>query len=145
MRITLPETADWPVGDEMSASDFNALVAGSRETLVPPAPETAPDWQTSEKAFQAKVVKYAVERGWDDPKPYHTFDSASSEPGYPDLVMVRVGGDGVGRLIYAELKVPGGRVTKAQRRWLESLEAVRGIEVYLWFPDMWDTIAEVLK
>jgi hypothetical protein len=59
--------------------------------------------------------------------------------------MVRVGADGVGRLIYAELKVPGGRITKAQRRWLEALATVRGIEVYLWFPDDWSDIERILR
>ena len=48
---------------------------------------------------------------------YHTYDSRKSEPGFPDLVLVRRG-----RIIFAELKRRGGQLTGAQGRWLNELD-----------------------
>lgn len=140
MRITLPETADWPVGDEMSASDFNALVSGQASFgVIPPASvDAVEDWRTSEKKFQAKVVKYAIEHGWD--VPYHTFNSASSQPGFPDLVFKR---DGRVRRV-AELKVAGKKPTKDQREWLDAFAAA-GIPADVWCPEMWEEIERILR
>jgi hypothetical protein len=88
------------------------------------------DWQT-------RVVDLARLRGW---LVYHPHDSRLSEPGWPDLAMVRGG-----RLILAELKSPHGRLTPKQATWLEALRFVRGIEVHHWQPDDWPTVTEVLK
>lgn len=154
MRISLPDTGDWPFGDrsEMTADEFNRLLAGSPTALVPPVEDAVPDWTTSEKKFQAKVVQYATEHGWDDPKPYHTYDSASSEPGFPDLVMTRIR-DGLIRLEVVELKIEGKKPTKDQEKWLARFRSVRdaaraagydGIGVWVWWPDDWQTIERIL-
>lgn len=111
--------------------------AGSPQTFIPPAEETPPAWQTNEKAFMAKVVAYATEHGW---LSYHTHKSASSQPGFPDLVFKR---DGRVRRV-AELKLAGKKPTRDQREWLDAFAAA-GIPADVWTPDDWDAIVEVLK
>lgn len=88
----------------------------------------------SEKAWQRQVVEMAHHLGW---RTYHTFDSRRSSAGFPDLVLVRE------RVIYAELKAEGGRLTISQREWLTALETA-GAEAYVWFPSMFDQIVQVL-
>lgn len=140
MRITLPESAAWPVGDEMSAAEFQSLLASQGQTdfTIPPAEAVAPDWQTNEKAFTQKVIDFAREHGWE--LRYHTFNSASSAPGFPDLVLGRRGV--VERV--AELKVCGKQPTKDQRQWLEAFAAA-GIPADVWTPEIWESICEVLR
>jgi hypothetical protein len=81
-----------------------------------------------EWAFQEKVLGLARFYGW---RVYHPPDNraiATSrgrvrkqavEPGFPDLVLVRGP-----ELIFAELKTKRGRVSPAQRDWLEALRVV---------------------
>jgi hypothetical protein len=123
---------------EMTSEEYRSWLAEANQTVfVPPAPVDArPDWTTSEKRFMAKVVKYATEHGW---RVSHTYNSANSEPGVPDLEMLRRG-----VLVKAELKVPGNKPTKDQRWWLDELSKVPGVEVFLWYPDMWEEIARIL-
>lgn len=111
--------------------DSGALCMPSVEDLPPP------DWQTSEKAFMAKVVRFAIAHGWD--VPYHTFESAHSAPGFPDLVFKR--GGKVRRV--AELKVGGKKPTKDQLAWLDAFAAA-GIPADVWTPADWPVIEEVL-
>lgn len=92
-----------------------------------------PTWK-NEKAFQASVTSAAKRLGW---MSYHTFASFRSTPGFPDLVLVR------DRVIFAELKMPRGKISPAQQVWRERLEAA-GAEVYLWRPEDWDAILEIL-
>lgn len=82
----------------------------------------------SEKALQGAVEQCARLLGY---RVYHTYDSRRSEPGYPDLCMVRSG-----RLIYAELKAARGRVRPEQHAWLADLAAA-GAETFLWRPEHW--------
>lgn len=94
----------------------------------------------TEKEFQASVIELARVNGFRD---YHTHNSRHSAAGFPDLVLVR--GD---RLIFAELKTERGRVSEAQRAWLDDLTAVAlacsGVEVYIWRPSHWPHIARAL-
>ena len=80
----------------------------------------------SEKQFQATVIEYAKACGW---KVYHTYDSRRSEPGFPDLVLVRGS-----ECAFVELKAVGGKMTQAQKEWRDALSAVRNIDVALWTP-----------
>ena len=89
----------------------------------------------TEKEFQATVVEYAKLQGW---MVYHTFDSRRSEPGFPDLVLVR-GED----LAFVELKAEGKKTTEAQRRWLDAV-AGAGAEQAVWWPSMWPEIEKYL-
>lgn len=92
----------------------------------------------TEKQLQAAIVKTARLLGW---RVYHTFDSRRSEPGFPDLTMVR------GRLlIFAELKTDKGKVSAAQEAWLDALIST-GVGVALWRPADWldGTVERVLR
>ena len=90
----------------------------------------------TEKDFLNQVREVARLYGW---MCYHTYDSRRSEPGFPDLVLVREG-----RLIFAELKTDTGKLTPAQDQWYGALRDVYGIGVYIWQPRDWDEIVEML-
>lgn len=89
----------------------------------------------TEREFQAMVTRDAKVLGW---RCYHTHDSRRSEPGWPDLALVR------DRLVLAELKTDTGRVSDDQQQWLDLL-AGAGVEVYLWRPRDYDDVLRVLQ
>lgn len=90
----------------------------------------------SEKEWQAKVVEFARWNGW---HVYHPYYSRRSEPGWPDLSMIRNG-----RLVFVELKTRTGRITADQHRVLSLLDECAGVEVYLWRPNDWPDVMRVL-
>jgi len=90
-----------------------------------------------EKDFQQMVLNVARPCGW---LAYHTYDSRRSDPGFPDLTLVR--GE---RLLFAELKTVKGRLSDTQEHWLALLTKVPCTEVYLWRPTDWDAIVETLS
>jgi VRR-NUC domain len=90
----------------------------------------------SERAFQASVVRYAELMGW---AVFHPYDSRRSQVGFPDLVMVRRP-----RIVWAELKAQRGRLTDAQRAWIEELRAC-GQAAVVWRPSDWQEIEDVLR
>jgi hypothetical protein len=63
--------------------------------------------------------------------------------GFPDLVLVR------DRVIFAELKSDGGKLSVSQDTWLyrlvEAAKNMMGLGVYVWRPSDFDEIVEVLK
>ena len=81
------------------------------------APRTARQRRLSEseRAFQQKVVQTARLTGW---LTYHTYDSRRSDPGFPDLVLVRGA-----ELIFWECKTETGRLSPEQQDWLAALTA----------------------
>lgn len=84
------------------------------------------------------IIDLARLLGW---KTYHTFDSRRSEPGYPDLTLVKGR-----RLVFAELKTEKGRMTAAQDEWLEAfLQA--GAEVCVFRPRDWHSgvVEQILR
>jgi hypothetical protein len=91
--------------------------------------------KVSEKELMRAVVKLAELTGW---RVYHTWLSIRSEPGFPDLVLVRPP-----RLVFAELKSEKGELTPSQQAWLEDLGATKA-EVYVWRPSDWDQIVSTL-
>lgn len=91
----------------------------------------------TEAHFQRAVLRLAKLYGWWS---YHTFDSRLSTHGWPDLALCRSP-----RLILAELKSERGRVSDAQRAWLDALGSCSGVEVYLWRPSDWVAIESVLR
>lgn len=64
--------------------------------------------------------------------------------GFPDLVLVKPP-----RIIFAELKKRGGRLTDAQVEWRDDLELVAAenltVETYVWFPSDWPSIIKALS
>ncbi|HZU75525.1 MAG TPA: VRR-NUC domain-containing protein [Dehalococcoidia bacterium] len=91
----------------------------------------------SEASLQRKVQQLAGLFGWEA---YHTRFSVASQPGWPDLALVRPP-----RLVLAELKRQDGRVTPAQQRWLALLGACTSVETYLWRPADLELVAAVLR
>ncbi len=62
--------------------------------------------------------------------------------GFPDNFIIH---PQTGRLIIAELKSQDGRLSPAQKDWLDWCRAVPGIEVYVWRPDDIDDIVNILR
>lgn len=89
------------------------------------------DHLMTEKAFQEAVVQVALLNRW---WVHHHHDARRSEPGWPDLVLLRAG-----VAIFAELKREDGKVTAEQGHVLELLEAA-GCEAVVWRPSMLDQI-----
>ena len=70
---------------------------------------------------------------------YHTYDSRRSEPGFPDLVLVR---DKV--VMFRELKTDKGRLTTAQKNWGDKLTEA-GSDYAVWRPKDIDEIVKELR
>lgn len=90
----------------------------------------------TEKQFQAHVVQYAKLMGW---WVYHTYNSQRSEPGFPDLVLIRAP-----RLIYAELKTEKGKLSLPQELVITRLRGCN-VDVRVWRPSDWNEIERVLR
>lgn len=92
----------------------------------------------SERQLQDHVVALARALGW---RVFHPYDSRRSEPGFPDMILVR------DRLLAVELKRETGRLTRAQEAWLAAFRATEVVEVYVWRPADWldGTIEAVLR
>lgn len=90
----------------------------------------------TEKELLEQVRTLARMCGW---LCYHTYRSVRSEPGFPDLTLVRGR-----RLLFVELKSEKGRVTEAQQQWLDALGQT-GVETYVWRPRDLDEIGRVLS
>jgi hypothetical protein len=90
----------------------------------------------TEKQFQAQVVQLATLCGW---RMYHTHDSRRSNPGFPDLILLRNS-----RAIAAELKTDLGRLTVEQLGWLAAFNAA-GVAGVVWRPKDWDEIQRTLE
>lgn len=89
----------------------------------------------TEAEFQQQIIDTARLLGW---KAYHTFDSRRSEPGFPDLVLVR------DRIVYLEVKSETGRVSAEQGEWLAAINAAGGSALVV-RPSQWDEIVASLK
>lgn len=101
-----------------------------------------------EAVFQQHVVTLARLRGW---LVHHTRPAKArsgrwvtpiqGDPGLPDLILARRG-----RVIMAELKSENGRLSGAQKRWIEHLDTSdASVEVFVWRPSLWDEIEEILR
>ena len=102
------------------------------------------DGSVTEAAFQDTVIKFAEFFRW---YVYHTHDSRRSQPGFPDLVLVRNG-----QIIFAELKSARGRVSADQQGWINELERCAWevgnanlLRVAVWRPANWPEIERVLR
>lgn len=111
----------------------------------------------SEAVFQARVVEVARWHGWS--LKYHTLHARGSDAGWPDLVLGRPRQGSLdapreplplpeldrrrGLVLFVELKAEKGRVSPAQRVWLEHLHDC-GLLVALWRPSDWQEVLAVL-
>ena len=91
--------------------------------------------ELTEKEWQEQVVALARTVGW---KVFHTYDSRRSNPGLPDLILVR------DRVVFAELKRESGRLSAAQDEWQARLRRA-GAEHYVWRPRDLETVGAVLS
>lgn len=89
----------------------------------------------SEKDLQQQVLDLATLYGW---RHFHVRDSRGSDPGWPDLVLLRPP-----KLLIVELKRETGRLSVAQSDWLRLLDMC-GVDVRVWRPSSWPEIEETL-
>lgn len=115
-------------------ADVKKIVSQLPEGPAPGARDRSRGRGVAEARWQADVVAIARALGW---WAYHTYDSRRSAPGFPDLVLVRE------RVVFAELKRAGGRLTPDQRHVIAILKAA-GAEVYVWWPADVDDVHQVL-
>ena len=98
----------------------------------------------TEKQFEAQVKELAKMFGYFY---YHTHRSQFSPSGFPDCVMARI--EPEPRLIFAELKtddIKNSQPSFDQWLWLYILQQLpRPVECFLWRPDDFDEIAELLR
>jgi hypothetical protein len=101
----------------------------------------------SEKEFQKAVIELAHRLGYrvahfpkiQDKRGYWRTPVAADGKGFPDLLLVR--GE---RLIFAELKAEGGRMTPEQDAWFEALRYT-GALLAGWYPRDWPLIEQTLR
>jgi len=101
----------------------------------------------AEAQLQRTVLEMAGLFGW---MRHHVYDSRLAsgqwtDPGFLDLVLLKVYGDRPSRLLLVELKREDGRLTVQQEAWLAGLQDVPGVEVYIWRPSDLDEIERVLR
>jgi hypothetical protein len=82
-----------------------------------------------EDTFMRWVIDLAR---WHKYKVFHPHDSRKSEEGWPDLAMARPDRP----LLLVETKTLTGKVTRAQREWIDVLQQTRGLRAEVWKPDM---------
>ena len=110
-------------------------IGGGEKNTPPPTP--APAFE-DEAAFLDWVRAEAKAQGW---RVYHTHRSDKSEPGFPDLIMLR---DGV--QIAAELKRDRKQKPSfEQAAWLMDFAMVRTTRAVLWEPGDVDMVKRMLE
>src|SRR5438105_4792095 len=93
-----------------------------------------------EDVLQRQVLEFGFMLGWlrchfRPARTAHGWRTAvEGDPGFCDVVLVQHH-----RLVLAELKSEAGRPSQEQRRWLDAMAGVPGVEVYLWRPMDWLT------
>jgi hypothetical protein len=104
----------------------------------------------TEDDFLATVIELATLCGW---LIFHDYDSRRNPAGFPDLVLVHP--HKTPGIIFAELKTNRGKLKTKQGDWLNKLAEVidkiyrppmprEHIGVYLWRPQHWDKIEQIL-
>lgn len=91
----------------------------------------------SEAQWQTQVIELAEALGW---HAYHTHDSRRSNPGCPDLELLRGA-----TMLRLELKTEDGKVSGAQQAYIDRLKQIKFVHAAIARPRHWDEIAETLK
>lgn len=102
----------------------------------------------AETAFLGQVLELAAILGWEGAhfrpaqtaRGWRTAVQGSLGKGWPDLVLARKRD---GRLIFAELKAHGGKLTSEQERVLNVLG--QAAEIHVWYPADFEQIADILR
>ncbi len=89
----------------------------------------------TEKQWLEQVRTLAKLFGW---LTYHPHQSMRSEPGYPDLTLIRE------RLVFVELKTERGKLSEHQEKWRDACLRA-GAEWYCWKPADLELAAAVLR
>lgn len=113
---------------------LDAIRRAEAEGRVTSSPVPALPLGIDEDEFMRRVINFARSRGW---KVYHTRDSRRSDPGFPDLILIRR------YVLVVELKIAKGRTTAAQAEWLAAFRAA-DVPAVVWRPADWPRIQEVL-
>lgn len=95
------------------------------------------DATLSERDWQETVIALLRAHHW---LCYHTYDARRSRPGFPDIIAIRGW-----RILAVELKAETGRISAAQREWLDAFAATGHAESYVWRPRDWDQIARIVR
>jgi len=112
--------------EQWSVDQYRAYLHGTyAQHLLQRAETDLPPPSLTHKAFQAAIVRLAKAHHW---KPHFTVNSRKSPSGWFDLVLARPGDP----LVIAELKVGKDPLSPDQEDWWRILQAVPGIEVYVW-------------
>lgn len=93
----------------------------------------------TERELSEAVRELATMFGWEFQ--YHTYDSRRSEPGFPDLVLVRPGD----WTYFVELKTERGRVKPEQEAWVDAINSTGDVAAWIWRPSDLEEIARVLR
>ncbi len=101
-----------------------------------PSPRAVVAAAMSEDEFQAQIVALAEATNW---LCYHTHDSRRSQPGFPDLVLVR--GSAV---LFLEVKAEKGKLSPAQLEWMVGLKQAQYVHAATVRPSDWDEVERLL-
>ena len=89
-----------------------------------------------ERHFTAQIVQLARLQGF---MVYHTWNSIHSQPGWPDLVLLRGP-----TMLCIEVKREGRKMTPAQEEWMTALQHVETVRASCWRPSDWPDIEQAL-
>ena len=92
-----------------------------------------------EKEFQATVLEAAEANGW---LCYHTHRSDRSQPGFPDLILVR-GAVMIALELKSDLK--SAKESDAQKEWIRALKGVKIVTADFAYPRHLDQILSKLS
>lgn len=91
----------------------------------------------TEKALQQQIIDLAEITGW---WTFHVRDSRGSNPGWPDLVLLRPP-----NLILWEVKTERGRVRPEQQAVIDALMQVEHVSTGIVRPSDWPSVEAVLR
>ena len=91
----------------------------------------------TEEHFMQRIIDLARQLGW---LVYHCRDSRGSQPGFPDLILLKGK-----KLIVWECKSLKGRTTPSQQEWLDAFWCAGVTEAHVIHPPAWEYIRRTLE